>query len=258
MGSAPLQSVPLESPQPIPDPPLPGPPGFRRHPLPLNPMRLSIFLVAFALTPLASAQEQDSDWYWQLGFGSAGHAESSGLTRDITYEDGYALGTLVGYRTDWLGSERWNLSFEGEMTYVDNDVKNDGLLDAGSSSLEDLTTISFMAGAVLEWQMAEEIYLYAGAGIGWASKIELNNFGDGPTAVSGNPRSFELDDEQGAAYQGKVGLRYDLGGEGNFSWLIGLRFFATEELTATDSDLNQSFDMDNESMIFETAMRWGL
>ncbi len=217
-------------------------------------------LACLALPCAVQAQgaDEQSRYYLQLGPGFAEHVESEGLFRDITFENGYTLSAIVGRRTGLLRSERFDFSLEVEALYVDNEVKSDGLLAAGSSTLEDLTTLAFLVNGNLDWRWSPSIDLYLAGGVGYAPMVDLGTFEDGPPGPSGNPRTFELLDEDGFAWQGKVGLRYRLGAERNYSFSLGVRWFQTEELTAEDDELPGSFELENAVLGVEAGFRWGI
>jgi opacity protein-like surface antigen len=221
---------------------------------------LSIFvLAAFSATAAAQRPAGESSWYLELSGGASGQLSSEGYTRDIDFDTGYAFSGTLGWRTDWLDSERFSLGFELEGLYAKNDVDEDGLLDAGSSSLVYLSNSAILVNGILEWQWSQSIRFYGGAGIGYALDITAPDLGDGPTApLGGNINSFELDDRSAFAFQGKLGLLYLLSGDGNLSADIGFRYYQTEEIGMTDSDLPGSFDLENTLTSVEVGIRWGL
>lgn len=225
-------------------------------------MRLPALATALslALSPALASQGEvpSSKYYFQLGPGFAEQMDSQGFTRDITFENGYTLSALVGRRTSWIDSDRCALSLEVEGLYVDAEVDSDGLLAAGSSTLEDLTTTAFLLNGVLDWDWSEDVTFYVGGGVGYAPVIDLASFEDGPPGVNGRPRTFELNDEEGIAWQGKVGLRYHLGADRNYSFLLGLRYFQTEDVEAEDPEVPGSFDLENRVLAVEAGFRWGI
>lgn len=219
---------------------------------------LCAWLACLALPCVVHAQDEQSRYYLELTPGFADHADSQGFTKDIRFDNGYTLSAIVGRHLDWPRSERVDFSVELEAFYADNKIKSDGLLAAGSSTLDDLTTAAVLVNGNFGWHWSPSIDLYLVGGFGYAPSIELGTLDDGPPGPGGNPRSFDLVDEDGFAWQGKLGLRFHLGEERNYSVSIGGRYFQTEDLTVEDQQLPGSFDLENTVLGLELGFRWGI
>jgi len=221
---------------------------------------LLLLLASPALAPALSAQGYvSSDTYVQFGPGLASHLDSQGYTQDITFDNGLAGSLLLGHRIGWLGQRSVAVDLELEGYYADNKIGSDGLLQAGSSNLEDLTTTAVLVNAGIDWNWSDQIRMYLAGGVGYAPDITLSNQANGPSAPSGLPQTFELQDTSALAWQGKLGVRYLLGQDRNYSVNLGVRYFQTASLAVVDRNLaGGRFDLENTVVSFEIGFRWGI
>jgi len=108
-----------------------------------------------------------------------------------------------------------------------------------------------MVNAVFDWEWTEKITMYGGAGIGQAVRLDFDSLSDAD-------RNFRLEDETALAVQGKIGLRYSLGGSA--TWSFGYRYLQTEDLELRDEDVfgdYRSFDLANHQHVLEFGIGWG-
>jgi opacity protein-like surface antigen len=198
-------------------------------------------------TALAANDDDGGAWYLQFGVGYNDPADSPGAPGgDLEFDEGFTLNGLIGYQMPLIG-ESWDWALELEGYFTDFEIADDGFGELGSSAAEDTSTTAILANAMLEWQWTDSISLYGGGGLGYAPKIEFDSFANEET-------NYEPTDDSAFAFQGKIGLRYDLGGA--FSWLIGYRYLQTEDIELRDEYFGSTFDMQNEQHVLEFGLRW--
>ncbi len=196
--------------------------------------------------PAHANDDDGTSWYVQFGVGYNNPTDSLGAPGgDLQFDDGFTMNALVGYQMPLCG-ERWDWAVELEGYFSDFEVEDDGFASLGASMAEDTSTTAVMANAMLEWQWTEQISVYGGGGIGYAPSIDFDTFGDG--------EDFQLAEKNAPAMQGKVGLRYRLGG--SFSWLIGYRYFQTDDVRLRNGALGYVHDMNNRHHVLEIGFRW--
>lgn len=195
-------------------------------------------LALCALCGSAQAQE-DSPWYLQFGAGAVQPQDSDAdaLENDLEFETGFVISGIGGYRL--VDGERFDLSLEIEGYRAEADI---------DQNLGDSTTTAVMGNANLEFALSRVVLLYLVGGGGWATDVELDSTAEG--------QSLELQDDSAFAFQGKIGIRVLLGG--NFSWLIGYRYFQTDDLSVDEEFSGSSFDFENIQHVVEMAFRWAV
>lgn len=191
-------------------------------------MRTLPLLLPLALASLAGGADAQSHrdtgpWYVQLGGGATSPAKDA----DIEPESGWAINGLLGY--ELFGGERFDFALELEGWYSEGDL--DTFPVFLGTPPQDMQTLAVMGNGVLDWWMAEDISLYLGAGAGY-----------------GRAELFGVD-ETGLAFQGKVGLRYELGG--GFSWNLGYRYVQAPQVEDANDFTGQHHEL-------ETGFRWDL
>jgi opacity protein-like surface antigen len=195
-------------------------------------------LALCALCGSAQAQE-DSPWYLQFGAGAVQPQDSDAdvLEDDLQFETGFAISGIGGYR--FVDGERLDLSLEIEGYRAEYDI---------DQNLGDAKTTAVLGNANLEIALSRVVLLYLVGGAGWATDVDLDSNAEG--------QSLDLQDDGAFAFQGKIGIRVLLGG--NFSWLIGYRYFQTEDLGVDEEFSGSSFDFENVQHVFEMAFRWAV
>lgn len=186
---------------------------------------LSLLPIAlFAAGGLATAQDE-SPWYVALGGGLQTIPETQGFDPS----DGYALDVAFGYRFGESQDGALRIALEAEYYYAENDL--DDFPVAFGLEGSDLSTGVFFGNVVADWYWTDTTALYFGGGAGLAT-VEV----------------FDIEDDV-VAYQGKVGLRFQLGG--GFGWNLGYRYVRTEEIADAD-------DFENGQHVAEIGVTWQL
>ena len=214
-------------------------------------MRISLFPAALALPLLASPlfahdPGSDDDWYLQLGIGFVNTTDvddSPGGT--VSFDTGYDFSLALGKHLRDSGSTGMAVELEGILVNFKTDEQD--LLSVPSAVSDDGQNMAWLGNLVFDFHASEQFSFYLGGGIGYATDIEYDTFD------SGNLRT---NDEDGLAYQAKLGFMYHLGG--NYDFLFGYRFFATETVEVEDTTTGATFDIDNMQHIIEFGFRWGV
>ena len=198
----------------------------------------------------SAADDEIGPWYFEFGTGLDSPADSIGPEgSNIVFDSGYTLNALLGRDMGRLGAERlhWSLEFEG--FFSDVEFAKENFASLGSASAEDTSNVALMVNAMLDWRWSEKVSVYGGGGLGYATSVDLDTFGD---ALS----DFDLIDTHAPAMQSKIGLRYRMGG--NFSWTLGYRYYQTTDLEVRDDFIGSAFDMENRHHVFEFGVRWDI
>jgi opacity protein-like surface antigen len=206
-------------------------------------------LVALPLLgSVASAHDDGSPWYLQFNAGFNYVQDSAdAVGGDLEFDDGFAVSALVGYDLFDFWGERLGLALEFETYFTDFEVSSDGFGSVDTADGEDSSTVALMVNLAAEWHWTPQISLYGAAGIGHAPSIDFDSYNN-------LENNFELTETDALAWQGKIGMRYNLGG--SFSWLFGYRYFATDDVEMENDGGAASFDMENVHHVFEFGVRW--
>lgn len=124
---------------------------------------------------------------------------------------------------------------EGELAVRANGVDQFNDLEALDES--DISSVAGMANAYLDYYILPNTALTVGAGLGYAAvqvdlAVEVGNV---------DILLFDEESDNGFAYQGMLGARYDLAGGSTFD--IGYTYFAVDDLTV-DNEANVDSDFD--------------
>lgn len=204
-------------------------------------------LPALALLAGQGPTDDPGGIYLELGAGLATQDEIEATAGDVDLDEGYTLDALLGYqwREAWGTGFDFSLELEAFYTKIGFD---DLQLVPNSSSANYLGNGGFVLGGVIDWPCSDEISFYGGAGVGLATSITLANKGDASSEV-------EPEDDSALLFQGKLGIRYAMAE--NLSWFLQYKYRQSEEITATDSFLDESFDFELQQHAVEVGMRWG-
>ena len=207
-------------------------------------------LVLFAVPAAAGVgEEEDGDGaYLELGGGLASISEIDVVAGSADFESGYSLSALLGYRWTEACDACFDLALELEVYYA-NVGFDDTLLVPGSSQTDYLAHGGVLLGGVLDWPVTRSINFYVGAAGGIATSMTLESKGDASSSV-------DLEDDSAFVIQGKAGVRYAMAE--NLSWYLQYKHLMSEEVTASDSFLDQSFDFEIQQDAVEIGMRWDL
>jgi opacity protein-like surface antigen len=207
----------------------------------------SALLPALALLAGQGATDDPGGTYLELGAGLASQQEIEATAGSADFETGYSLDVLLGYQWREAWDTRFDFSLEVE-GYYSKVGFDDPLLIPNSSQADYLSNGGVVLGGVIDWPCSDEISFYGGAGVGLATSMKLETKGDASSDA-------ELEDDSALLFQGKLGARYAMAE--NLAWFIQYKYRLSEELTATDAFLDESFDFEIEQHTFEIGMRWG-
>jgi opacity protein-like surface antigen len=202
-------------------------------------------LPAFALLAVPVFAQDGA--YLEIGAGLTSTEAMPGLSGDAAFDAGSAFGALIGYRwEDAVGGLDLGLEFEGNWS-----VQNfeDQLLGPASALADNMGTTSYILGASLTWPYSEEISFYGGLGAGLVTRLDIKSEG-------GAASSFNVSDDSAAVFQGKAGIRYNMGA--NLAWYLQYRRLVSDTVTVEDKFLAQGFDYEFEQDILEVGMRYQL
>ncbi|MFT5290437.1 MAG: opacity protein-like surface antigen [Planctomycetota bacterium] len=188
---------------------------------------------------------------WRVGF-NAGVVTPADIDPTlgegvIEYKDGYLAGAHIGYHLGSL-SERMALSLELEALFSESDIDSEGI-GTNDPTGENTSTAAGMLNAVVDWRLNERVTLSLGLGAGFAV-VDLDEL-----STEVNPYKLGSGQESTAAFQGKVGLNFDMGS--GAAWTLGYRYFHADEIEAKDQN-NLTYDFTNELHSFELGIRFDL
>ncbi len=205
-------------------------------------------LVLLAAPGRAAGDEGDGGYYLELGAGLATFSEIDTTAGSADFESGYSLDVLLGHRWCQVFDTGLDFSLEGEAYYAKVGL-DDQLLIPSSSLVDYLAHGGVLLGGVIDWPCSEHISFYGGAGAGLATSLTLDSKGDASSEI-------DLEDDTAFIVQGKLGVRYTMAQ--NLSWFLQYKHLQSEDITASDSFLDQSFDFDIAEDAVEVGVRWGL
>lgn len=137
-----------------------------------------------------------------------------GITIDIEYDTGLALGAALGY-------DFGNTRLEGEISYQKNDFEKASLLGVDVDLTGDVTSLSLLMNGYYDLVNNSVFTPYLSAGLGFA-KVEVNDFN---VPGSGLPNSNY--DDTVFAYQVGVGVGYAVNEKVTID--VKYRYFATSD-----------------------------
>ena len=206
-------------------------------------------LVLFASSTFAHDKTNNEDpWYIQYGAGLIFHMpevdDNPGGTVD--WDAGWDITLAVGRDMGGLG-ENFGWSLEGEVYFSQIEVESGDLINVAGANDRKSKTLAWMANAIFDYHFSDQFAWYFGGGIGYASRTKFETWDSG---------NFNQKDTDAVAYQFKTGIQYLLGGR--YSFLLGYRLFATEDLEIENQANNSSFDIENIQHSLEIGVRFGL
>ena len=135
-----------------------------------------------------------------------------GITLDMEFDPGFALGAALGYG---FGKTR----IEGEIAYQKNDIDKIGAFGVSLDASGDATALAFLLNGYYDFTNNSLFTPYVSAGLGFA-KIEVNDF-----SISGMP--IGSDDDTVFAYQIGAGIGYAVSEKVTID--VKYRYFATSD-----------------------------
>lgn len=213
----------------------------------------SLLFVCALLGSSAWAQDDESPFYFRLGFGGVFSEDADVLGITTEFDPGFSLAAAVGYTFEL--NERWDLdadveAFRQSFKIEEGDIGGPdellpGLENVGSADNAD--TFAFMLNGTFVRRMSQNIGLYGGLGLGW-SKNDYNGWDSG---------DLRTDDEDGVAFQGRLGVEYGLGG--SYDFRLGYRYFRASPVDVLDvNDPAVSDELDIGQHSFEITFLWAL
>ncbi|TQV73340.1 outer membrane protein [Denitrobaculum tricleocarpae] len=160
-------------------------------------------------------------------------ADEDGISGELGYSEGFALGALGGYRFGLNDSV--SLDIEGEVTYRDNDVDDLTIEGVDFDADGDLTSFAFMANGWLNWHVGSGFSPYVGGGVG-VLHVELEDLD-----VSG----VNIADDSDTVLAGQLGAGVAYAVTENVELSLDYRF-----LIADDADFEGTeTEMQNHSVL---------
>ncbi len=223
-------------------------------------MRIPFLPLAFVLlgAPSFAHGESDNDRpffipdYVQISVGGVFSDDAEDVPGGtISFDPGYEVSAALGWHVPF--SQRFGLDLEFESYYQNFTVDEEDLLKiptAVSSAIDDdAVALAWMLNGMLEWHFTPQFAVYGGGGIGYATTLDYDSWDSG---------NLDLVDQDGAAFQGRFGFLYNLGG--NYDVLLGYRYFRAESLEIDDTSTSgdDGFDLDVGQHVIEAAFRWSL
>jgi opacity protein-like surface antigen len=215
-------------------------------------MRILPLLIASALLgPRAWAHGEEDDngsWpdYFQLGLGAVFTSEAEDVPGgDISFDPGFSTGAALGW-SKMIG-ERTGLDLEGELFYQYFAVDEGDIEGIPSATDENSKIFALMLNGGLDYHFTERYAVYGMLGVGWAKEIDYQPWDSG---------SLSIDDDDGLAFQARLGMAYGFGG--SYDFRFGYRFFKTETIDIEDEVTGETDELDVSQHSLELGFRWGL
>lgn len=185
-------------------------------------------LALVAVNASAAPRQQDERWpRWYVGLsGNLAYMDDADVDpgRELELDSGWGISGSIGYLPP-LAAPFDRLRFELEIAYRENDTDS---LKVGGTTLSsdgDYSSTSYMANAYYDVATASRWTPYVGAGVGFSS-VKLDS----------RSASLVVDDRDHVfAYQGMLGVAYSPETMPMVDWLLGYRYFATEDPKFTGS-----------------------
>jgi len=214
---------------------------------------LSAVSAILLLAPGAFAQqrnEEDHKWYTQYGVGWLIYQTpvDNNPGGDVDWNTGFETAAAVGYDMGPLtDSGKWSWALEGEFYYSQTDIDSNDVTKVPGASDRKQKGIAWLGNLIIDYNFTEQTSWYFGGGLGWSPRTKLEPWDQG---------IYDQKDTSALAYQFKTGLRYNLGGR--YDFMLGYRFYATEDLKIDNQADNSSFDIENYQQSIEATVRFGL
>jgi opacity protein-like surface antigen len=219
-------------------------------------MRIPSLLFVSALAGSSSwAHHEENPYYVQLGLGAVFSEDAdvgSGFGGSIGFDPGYSTSLALGRNFEL--TERWSWDAQVETVYQRFTVDEDeigsvpGVDPRQVGDLDVAKTLSFFVNGILDWHLTRQFALYGGIGVGWAKTIDYNAWDQG---------SLQVEDDDGLAFQARLGMSYNLGG--SYLFQFGYRYLKTDAVDVTDLQPPvTSTEIDIGQHTLELGFRWGL
>jgi opacity protein-like surface antigen len=214
-------------------------------------MRIPTLLSVCALLGSSLWAQDESPYYFQLGFGSV-FSESADQPANfggsVGFDPGFLTSAALGRTFDF--GERWTGSAEFEALYQYFTTDEDDMAGLPLNAPDDAKSFALMINGGLDWNLTEQFALYGLLGVGWAPVIEYTSW---------DSANLNTLDDNGPAFQARFGCAYTFGG--SYSFRVGYRFFKTEPIDIEDTDVlstDPSSEIDVAQHSIEIGFRWGL
>ena len=186
--------------------------------------------------------DQHTDTYLRVTGGLITSQSSEGPDEEIDFDEGYLISLGFGSRLHtWDSGVGFALELDG--IWTDQDADDDGPIQ----SIEDVSVIGVFLDGIFDFRLADQLSLYAGAGIG-AAWMDIGTESD---ALN------DFDDEDGPflAWQAKAGIAWRLGGETALTF--GYRFLNIDDVEIDDDIGGASFDLETQQHGLEAGLVFG-
>ena len=209
-------------------------------------MRTPLITLLTVVGLASTASAQDDDWYFQLGLGGVFPTAAEDVPGgDIDFDQGFGISAAIGKRLG--GGEDLGLAVEFESIFTDFKVDERDITAIPSAINDEAGSLAWMLNGRLDWKFSDSLSLYLVGGLGYATTLEYESWDSG---------NLNLVDEDGFAYQARVGFTFDLGG--NYDVSIGYRFFQHEAIEIENTITSETFDLDPIQNHAEITLRWGI
>ncbi len=209
------------------------------------PLATVLFVSSFASSAFAQ-DRSESPWYIGFDLGALSVTDiDQNPTGTVGYDTGVSMALALGRHL--IRSDSLDFSGELEGLYAFTKLDDGDLVNIPSAISRDYGNLAWFVNGVLDWKLSEDFGWYGGAGVGYASGIRLQSFDSGNLAQA---------DTQAIAFQFKLGAIFHMGGR--YDFLLGYRYFQTEDVQIDNLVTLTSFDVTNQANIFEAGVRWGL
>jgi len=210
----------------------------------------STALVLFAPTAFAHDKNKEEDpWYFQFGGGAVFYMPSvdDNPGGTVDWDLGWQTNWAIGYDLGALSGDKWGWSIEGEMYFSQVEIDDGDILNVAGANQRKAKNLAWFGNLIFDYHFTEQYAWYFGGGIGFASDIEYETWDQG---------LYTNEDNDGVAYQFKTGLKWNLGGR--YDFLLGYRFYATDDFEIRNTANNSTFDIENYQHSIEVDVRFGL
>jgi opacity protein-like surface antigen len=215
-------------------------------------MRIPSLLIAAALLGSSAwahgEEDTNGSWpdYLQLTAGAVFTGEADDVPGgSIAFDPGFSTGLALGWSK--MISSRTGLDIEGELFYQYFAVDEDDISKIPSATDENAKTFALMLNGGLDYHFTPGYSVYGMLGIGWASEIDYQPWDSG---------SLSIDDDDGLAFQARLGMAYNFGG--SYDFRLGYRYFQTESVDIEDEVTGETDELEVAQHSIELGFRWGL
>lgn len=182
-----------------------------------------------------------SGTYLRLSGGFVTTTSSSGPGEEIDFDEGWEASIGLGRR---LGAYDTGLGFSVELDGIWTDSDTDR---GNNPPVTDVTVGGVLLDGIVDYRIADQFALYAGAGVG-AAWLDVGTEDDGLS---------DFNDEDGPflAWTAKAGIQWHLGARTALQ--LGYRFLNVDDNELDDGLSGTSFDLETQQHTLEIGLIFG-